>query len=318
MANVTLGDLITKVRKLTARPNANQISDAQITDYINLFYEYDFPQNLKAFDFHRTYTFITQPNIDTYALSVTDLNLYKSFNPPCYASGFPVCYYQNTEQFFRMYPVLYVSQVYGTATGVAGPYNAVLSSIPILRNSVLISVVQPTGATWTCTDVPAVGLPTGTFAGDATGTINYVTGAISITWNAVPPAGNIMRVKSVPYQASRPLSILFYNNEFTLRPVPDEAYQMTLQAYIKPTAYVSTTLGTNPFLDEYFQMLAYGAACKIFLDSLEMENYQMLRPLLQEQMVLCERKTLMQIKNQRTSTIYSDYPYPNANMFPTI
>jgi hypothetical protein len=97
MANVTLAHLMTKIRRLTARPSPNQISDASIIDYINLFYQFDFPQELKLFDFHTTYSFITQPNQDTYTLSQANRNIYTSFEPPVYCSGYGINYYQNRE-----------------------------------------------------------------------------------------------------------------------------------------------------------------------------------------------------------------------------
>lgn len=317
MANVTLADLIAKIRKITARPSTNQISDNSIIDYINLFYQFDFPQALKTFDFHTTYSFVTQPNIGDYTLSQNDRNLYKSFEPPVYCSGYQMEYYQNREQFFRLWPHLFTENDFATSTGIAGPYANTVPGIPILQSNVLLSVVGPLGNTLVANDVPTPGFATGTFAGDAAGTINYVTGAISITWNAIPPAGNIMTVKSVVYQASRPLSLLFFDNTFSVRPVPDDAYTIEIQTYLTPTAYIAATPTARPFLDEYYQVLAYGAALKIFSDSLEMENYSALRPIYQEHLSFVERKTLMQIKTQRTQTIYSENMNWNVNKLPT-
>lgn len=321
MANVTLTDLIAKIRKLTARPSTNQITDDTITDYVNLFYEYDFPQNLKIFDFKTTYSFFTQPNVGTYQLSQSDRNNYKSFEPPVYASGFSMTYYQNREQFYRLWPQLFTSMDFAVATAAigAGPYANTLTSFPVMQNTVLLSVVGPAGTTLIAKDLPTPGLSTGTFTGDvlAGGTINYATGAISLTWNAIPPAGNIITAKWTPYQASRPLSILFYDDTFILRPIPDQAYEIELQAFLKPTAYDTANPNIRPFLDDYFQVLAYGASCKIFADSLEMENYQMIRPLYEEQLHMCERKSMMQIKTQRTQTIYSENLYWSNNRLPT-
>ena len=39
----TLADIRSKVRRITARPSALQITDAEIDNYINTFYIYDFP-----------------------------------------------------------------------------------------------------------------------------------------------------------------------------------------------------------------------------------------------------------------------------------
>jgi hypothetical protein len=329
MANVTLRHLIDKIRKLTARPSTNQISDASVVDYINLFYQFDLPQALKVFDFHMTYSFITQPNQDVYTLTQADRNNYTSFEPPAYCSGYYINYSQNREQFFRMWPALFTTTSLATATIAigAGPYTGTLPGIPLLSGSLLLSVVGPAGTTLSATDVGA-GALIGTLAGDvvAGGTVNYVTGAISVTWNAVIPAGNVITAKYTPYVASRPLDILYYNNQFVLRPVPDQAYKIELQTYVQPFPANYTVTGefviadtaAQPLLNDYFQMLAYGAACKIFVDSLEMDNYKAVYPFLQEQMAYAERKTMMQIKTQRTQTIYSENLYWNSNRLPTV
>ena len=323
--NVNLADLISKIRKITARPSPNQITDTTIVDYINLFYESDFAQALKLFDFRTTYSFITQPNVDQYTLSQNNRNQYKSFEPPVYCSGYYINWYQNREQFFRFYPNLSTSMNLVTATGIAGPYTGTLNALPVLTNNVLISVVGPTGVTLTCQDDGVGNLVGDVVAGVSN--INYITGVINVTWNAAIPLGNIITARWVPYQPSRPLSILFYDNVFILRPVPDQAYKIEMQTFIKPFAVVPATdvreeytiIDTLalPYLEDYFQLLAYGAARKIFLDSMEMENVANIEPFYREQMAYAERKSMMQIKTQRTQTIYSENLYWNANRLPT-
>lgn len=303
MANVTLTDLIAKVRKITARPSFNQITDPQITDYINLFYEFDFPQSLRVFDLRTTYSFITQPNIDQYALSAANRNLYKSFEPPVYCSGYLMNYFQSRESFYSNYPNLSTTMTFATSTGVAGPYTGTLSQLSVLRNSILISVDGGGGVILTAQDN---GL--GTFTGDvvAGGTINYTTGAVSLTFNALIPAGNLITARWAVYQSAQPQSVLFYDNTFTLRPVPDQAYEIETQAFLTPTAYMSTVGTAVPLVADYFQALAYGAARKIFIDSLDVDGVSKIQPFLDEQIAFCERKTMMQIKTQRTQTIFSD------------
>jgi hypothetical protein len=326
MANVSLTDLIVKIRKLTARPSTNQITDATIIDYVNLFYEFDFPQELKLFDFKTTYSFVTQPNQAEYPLTQADRNLYKSFEPPVYCSGYNVSWYQSREQFFRIWPNASTTMQLSVATAVigAGPYTGTLNAFPVVPGNVLLSVVGPAGNTLVAEDDGVGG-----FTGDVVaGTINYVTGAISVTWNAVPPAGNIITARWVPYQASRPLAVLYFDNVFTLRPIPDQAYKIDIQTFIQPFAvmpgtdvpveYSTLTTTALAFLNDYFQLLAYGAARKIFIDSMEMENIANIQPFYKEQLSLAERKSMMQIKTQRTSTIYSDNMGWGAERLPTI
>ncbi len=317
MANVTLTDLIAKVRQLAARPSPNQISDNEIINYINLFYEFDFPQQLKMFDFRTNFSFVTQPNQDIYPLASFSgdvLNVYKSFEPPVYAAGFAMLYYQSQDLFYRNWPKLATSTNLSTGDGTTGAYTGTLNSTPALKGSVLISVVGPAGNALVAQDNGT----TGTLTGDVTaGSVNYTTGAVTVTWNAAIPSGNTITAQWVAYQSSRPLSMLFFDNKFVLRPVPDQAYSIEIQAFLTPTAYIASNPGATPFLNEYFQVLAYGATCKIFVDSLEMDNFAAIRPLYMEQLALCERKSIMQIKTQRAYTIYSDNMGWSANRLPT-
>ena len=62
----TLADIRTKVRRLTGKPSNQQITDPEIDEYVNTFYLYDLPENLKLFSLHTTFEFLTIPNIDQY------------------------------------------------------------------------------------------------------------------------------------------------------------------------------------------------------------------------------------------------------------
>lgn len=301
MANVELSDLFTEVRVITARLSPNQLTDSAITQAINLVYEFDLPNELKTFDFKTTYEFITQPNVDQYHLSQDDRNDYKSFEPPVYCSGYDISYYQNYETFFRLWPRLNTEAELTTGTGILGPYTGTLAATPILRESLLVSAENGAGVTLTARDDGA-----GALTGDVSaGTVDYITGAISVTWTSAITSGNSITAKWNAYAAARPQGLLYYDNTFTVRNVPDKAYTIEIQAYLKPTAYISTTTSARPFLDEYFQFLAYAAARKIFIRSKQRENVQSIQPYYDEQMRFIERRTIMQIKNQKTPTIYN-------------
>jgi hypothetical protein len=55
---------------------------------------------------------------------------------------------------------------------------------------------------------------------------------------------------------------------------------------------------------EWWQLIAYGAALKIFADRADFESLNNFAPLFEEQKLLSQRRTLKQLSNQRTSTIY--------------
>lgn len=77
-----------------------------------------------------------------------------------------------------------VSESYGSGTGGSGPYTHSAASTPVVRRSVTVTA----GAQSVTDD----GL--GAFTGDGTGTINYTTGAMSVTFSAVVGLGDPITV----------------------------------------------------------------------------------------------------------------------------
>jgi hypothetical protein len=153
------------------------------------------------------------------------------------------------------------------------------------------------------------------------GTINYLTGAIAITaFSAAIPTGNAINVQYIPYVASRPQSVAFYQDQFLVYPVPDQAYTVSFECYKLPTAFLNDSAGTySPQLNEWWQLLAYGAADKIFSDYGDLEGMQRFRPLLDEQMNLVMRRTIVQQTSERAPSIYTEQSgspqYPFGNLF---
>ena len=116
----------------------------------------------------------------------------------------------------------------------------------------------------------------------------------------------------MPYVASRPAAVLFFDNQFQVRPVPDQSYTFSIEAYIRPTAFANST--ETPLLQEWWQFLAMGAAMKIFEDRGDFQQIASYRPLFDEYRRLAERRTIVQQTSQRAATIYSDqqqWPYGN-------
>ena len=65
--------------------------------------------------------------------------------------------------------------------------------------------------------------------------INYLTGQYDITFPTPPAIGAAINAQVVPYIANRPLALLYYANQFILRPVPDQPYRVDMEVYIRPT-----------------------------------------------------------------------------------
>ena len=80
---------------------------------------------------------------------------------------------------------------------------------------------------------------TSTIPALARGSINYITGALNINARGIHgsiPAGNPINVQYTPYVASRPQSVMFYQDQIYLYPIPDQAYTVSFEAYKYPTA----------------------------------------------------------------------------------
>ena len=321
----TLTDIRTKVRRLTGRPSPQQISDSQIDFYVNTFYQFDMPEHLKLFNERTTFSFLTVPNVDVYPLTNipvqmgsevwSALDVYFNYQPPAYVAGYQSFWTQDREQFFRIYPPLALIQQNLFGDGTPGPYAFQLQQTPVLQNSVTIGAVDVTGATQQAVDLPLTAT-TGEFVvpnlnTTFTGAINYVTGAGTITFTQDIPSTSIITITSTPYVASRPAALLIYDNSITLRPVPDTVYKVTVNAYQTPVALLASD---NPVLKQWWQYLAYGAAKKIYEDSMDPESLAVIMPGFKEQEGLVLYRTIVQQANERTATIYTeqtDYPYGN-------
>lgn len=326
----TLADIRSKVRRITARPSVNQISDAQIDQYINTYYLYDMPAQLKLESFRTMYQFVTTPNVHVYNFPT---DLYLEAMPPVYVAGYQCYMSQNRETFFRQNPrVNFNQQQVALGTGAMGPYTGILSNLPIMRGwntnpastsiagvnwAVLFSGIVAGSTTMTTLVDDGLGnlfdLSDADFSAPR-GTIDYITGAFSVTFASAIGVGASINAQYVPYKASRPNSCLFYQDQIQLYPIPDQAYTVSFEAYKLPTAFVGTAT-VSPQLKELWQLLAYGAADKIFSDNADIESMMKFRPLLEEQLKFCMRRTICQYSTERVSTIYTDQTAPNQFPF---
>lgn len=334
-----------KVRRITGRPSSSEITDGQIDTYINTFYIYDLPEHLRLQSLRVNYQFLTSANIPVYDFPT---GLYLTVMPPVFIAGYQSFMTQSREAFFRINPELnLLQQSVATGNGTPGPYTFTLPATPILRGfkrnppgafnpvstgysvsnmnwNVLISgtdalgtsvslVDDGLGGLWDVSDIIGVSplVPRGS--------INYLTGAVTINnFISAIGVGNAINAQYVPYVASRPQSVVFYQDQISLYPIPDQAYTVSFECYAYPTTLVNDI--DTPQLAEWWQLLAYGAADKIFADNADFENMSKFRPLLDEQMRLVQRRTLVQQTSERTATIYSEQnnpvgQFPFGNMF---
>lgn len=276
----TLTDIINKVRATTSRPDASMMTDATIITYINNYYQYVLPKELKIFWGYTYYTFFCQPNVDQY---VAPSN-FQTVNPQVWADGWPIEWYISPDTFYQDWPQQLNKSVVATGDGTTNNFSFGIPAFPIIPGSLYV-----TDGTSTNT---AVDNGLGGFISPASGSINYATGTVTgLIFASVPAANTNISQSSQTYMANRPQAILFYKsmaladstpatlaavNMFVLRPVPDNVYLIKMEAIQVPAALVN---GTDvPFRADLGPLIAYGASLEIFSDFNQQDQYQMTMP----------------------------------------
>lgn len=321
----TLDTIRTKVRRITRTPSELMMSNDTLDYYINTAILYDFPQRLRVFNLRQTLTFYTQPNQDVYRTDTADTNSplynfknkYTAIHPPAYIAGVPAFFTQYRDVYFGTWPrITSVSDTQLRGDGTSGPFSGTLSAHPILQGSINFSCKNTTGQTMILRDEPStvsteINVLGNLVVPDDTslsyGTINYVTGAYTFSFPGATDSGAVVYSESVPYQVGKPYSILYFADEFTLRPVPDKVYPVNLEVDIRPTELLTggQVVGEGNILSQWWQYIAYLTAKKIFDDRMDTESVQSIMPELKSQESLALRTTLEQQCNMRTTTIYT-------------
>lgn len=366
----TLQAIRQKVRNITGRPSADQITNNGIDFYVNTFYLYDFPEHLRLQTLKKNYTFFTQANVERYDFPT---EMYVSNNSPIYVGGYQVGFYQDQSVFYALWPKINFEQTVGTGDGASvTPTLNNLSQTPAIPESVSLSATiggttvsyldngegvflqegtTITGITQAATAVvtaPGHNVVVGdtvflegvrgmtqinggpytatAVAGDnitlnvdssgfspyedggiiirRIGTVNYLTGAITMDWGTAPDLGTDIDSAYIPYVASRPRDMLFFNNQFLFRPIPEKAYKVDVVVQAVPTELLAES--DPPELRQWWQVLALGAALKIFEDNGDDGQYALYRPIFEEQLRLAGRRTVKQQTSRRVVTPFSD------------
>ena len=306
MAVATLQAIRDKVRRLTQSPSVNQLSNVDLDENINTFIAYDFPETLRLFSLQKAVKFTLEPNIDTYTVDsvLVDVNSFITFNPPVYIAGFKAFYSQSEEEFFNIYPFHNSIKSTGlTGNGATFNFNGTLSSVPVTRGKVCFTAKSaPNPITGVVdglelSDKNSDGLLTG----DGLGQIDYLTGNFLLSFSTAPLG--VINSQTVPYAAGRPSAMLYFDNTFIFRPIPDQVYHVQLEAFVRPTELL---VGDTPELEQWWQYIAYGAAKKVLEDRMDMDTVQMIMPEFNRQEKMVLRRTIVQQTNERTSTIYSN------------
>ena len=304
----TLEKIKIKIRRITRNASSAQLSDSEIENYVNTFILYDMPANIKLDSLTEVITFFTVPNVDTYDTNTTDTdhplynfkNKYTNVREPVYIAGIRASYYQSVEEFHNIYPASNGKVSIGTGDGLITNFTGTLSDAPVLPSQVTVSSKDTVGNALLAYDDGEGG-----FIGDASAlsTFNYSTSQYYVSFTAAPAAGEDIWMQTVAYTAGKPNSLLFFNDKFTIKPVPDIAYRIEILAYKRPTQMLVNS--QLPELSEWWEYIALGAGIKVLQDRLDMETVALLMPIFKQQEILIGRRKIMQNSEKRSVTIYS-------------
>ena len=126
------------------------------------------------------------------------------------------------------------------------------------------------------------------------GTVNYVTTQITVNFPVAPAAGTMINIWAATYQVGRPYNLLFWNNEFTIRPVPDNVYLCEVETFQTPAQFMMTS--DHPILNQWAQYIAYGTAIEILRDRQDMEGVQnLMEGFMRQEGLVLERQAVEEI-----------------------
>jgi hypothetical protein len=325
----TLEKIAIKIRRLTKSLDDSSITDDQIYEYVDDFVLYDMPSRLKLKILNQQFSWVCNPNIGTYDLDDTALvnalvnfdQNYVLLDSPMYVAGQPLQFFQNESLFWSAWPRNRFQVQLGTGDGVKTQFTKTLDDRPIEQGTVLVSAIGTSNEKVAAQDVP-VDTENGTWVDVETqvglvGSINYLTGAIDVTLDSAPKAGSEVQIQYYPYVSGIPLSLLYYQNQFILRPIPDRPYDIRFAVQKRPSALATAPVNPNatPELEQWWQYIAYGAAIKVLQDRLDNITAEELRPEFMNQEELVLNRTVRQQGTERSFTIYAEQAESKVQMW---
>lgn len=306
MALWTLAEIRQKVRQVSGRYSPQELSNKQVDEYINKYFQYTFPAELKLERFHTYYEFVTEANKRQYALPDGFIN----FEPPATIDRRNLLWYQEPSTFFENNPQNITRATPATGDGSTVAFTFTATGTPMQEGTTVITdnveTFEDTNTDFSASPVTITGSAGGT------ATVNYNTGAISVTFAAAPTNGQGIILSYIQFKAGFPTAVLLYNNFFTFFVVPDTAYRFRCKAYAN--SLVTTAAGTTaatfvnstdrPLLDEWGPCIAYGAARDINADYGEMDAYAEVTALYKEQLGYVLRRTNQNLLNTRAQPMF--------------
>lgn len=340
-ANNTYAQIEKYIRRLTALSSESALPSSEIQQQVNAFYSQDFPYGIKLDQMRSVYTFYTRPYVDRYPLDVNynqgvrapfyvegvQGSFFKDRNEfynmwPRWPSKFTPITGDGTTQIFNFTipgPFLSKEVVLG-GTSTTGAAISIADSngdgILYLQEPNPVVSVPPYGSTYPSSS-PLSGMPIpgmynvntlnpGLNNVTAVGTVDYVTGVFAVDLRStglIPASGSQMTLWVSQYQTGRPYSMLFWNNEFTIRPVPKLIHKVEIETYLTPVQFMQTT--DSPILNQWILYISYGVAMELLRQRQDMEGVgNLMEGFKRQEALVLERQGVEEI-GQRNATIFA-------------
>jgi hypothetical protein len=104
----------------------------------------------------------------------------------------------------------------------------------------------------------------------------------------------MINVWAATYQVGRPYNALFWNNEITIRPVPDNVYLVEIEAFQTPAQFMDQN--ESPILNQWAQYIAFGSAIEILRERQDMEGVQnLMEGFMRQEALVLERQSIEEI-----------------------
>lgn len=332
------------IRRILKAANVQSITSQTIAEYVNRFYTYDVPARLQLFEMKSQYIFEAQPYVYQYQFPYQNYQLIKppvfcdgiqmgyyqrnedfyQIYPeqplnqvPFQGDGTTGPYTTITDSF----PILkgfkndLPYQSFANTPPLGGSVVAPVVYNQTLQPFVFITTFDSSGTYMIIvddgqgnliqTDASFQNGPSGPPTLPVlAGSVNYLTGACTFSFNNTVLNTTDIQVQTVPFVPGVPRFCLFFNNTIKLFPVPRMSHTIKMDCFITPAQFLSTTSAVPfAYMAEY---IARGAARKIMADTADADQLSFYEPYFQEQENFVLRRTERQNSTQRTPTIFSN------------
>jgi len=296
------------IRQLSGQLSTVNLTNTNLQFLANNYYQLDLPRELNIEELEVQHQFplvYGQPSYDLPGDFANGL-AYTHISPNVYINGKAIFYSQDTNIFSATASILFATEqmAIGDGATTALLYTTINQPIYNIRSAVPIftqgSNVLITDNVETFSDVPTTST-TGTLVGSlgGTGTIDYILGAISVTFATAPINGTPIQVTYHYQQLGVPYQVLFYGRQFIFFPTPDTAYQCRVDAYQQPPAMVTPT--DVPIKPEWGELIATGTALKIVRNFGQTDKYMEIMAYHQRELTKCRSDTDNQLISQRST-----------------